>query len=206
MRNANGLMLSEGQGGTYSERVLSRLHKLYIVGEITGPEDYVDEFEAIRCAGPDDYIVLHINSFGGDLFTAIQFMRVIAETKAQVIASIEGACMSAATMIFLAASQYEISDHVSFMVHNYSKMTAGKGGELYDNITFERAWSEKMMRKVYKHFLTEAEITQLLDSKDIWMDGSEVVKRLTKRTELLQAEALAAQNPPKKKAPRKSKA
>jgi ATP-dependent protease ClpP protease subunit len=209
MRNNGGLILSDSGSGNYSERPLSRLLKFYI-GNIGEADEYVEEFEAIRSAGADDIVVLHINSFGGDLFTAIQFMRVIAETKATVVASCEGACMSAATMIFLSAGQYEISEHVSFMFHNYSKMSAGKGGELFANITFERKWSESIMRKVYKHFLTEEEITQLLDDKDIWMDGPEVVTRLTKRSEKFKAEQQAAEEaalaPPKKPTKAKTKA
>jgi len=38
---------------------------------------------------------------GGNLDTAIQFIRVLGETQAEVITSVEGSCMSAATMIFL---------------------------------------------------------------------------------------------------------
>jgi hypothetical protein len=86
--------------------------------------------------------------------------------------------MSAATMIFLPADTHEISEHSMFMFHNYSGITMGKGGEMYDNITHERKWSEKILRGSYEGFLTEEEIKSILNNKDIWMSGEEVIKRL----------------------------
>ena len=154
------------------------LHTFYISGVIEDAKTYTEWFEVIRNANNTDMIKIHINSPGGDLFTAIQFMRVLNESNAMIVASVEGACMSAATMIFLCANQFEISEHSMFMFHNYSGLSFGKGGEMYDNITHERKWSEKIMRKVYDNFLTEEEIKAILDNKDIWMEGEEVLKRL----------------------------
>jgi ATP-dependent protease ClpP protease subunit len=123
-------------------------------------------------------------------------MRVLVETPAQVICSVEGACMSAATMIFLSGNAFEISEHSMFMFHNYSSMIFGKGGEMYDNIIHERKWSEKIMRQVYSGFLTEIEIKAILDNKDIWMDGEEVIKRLKTKQKMLESP-----NPKRKKSP-----
>jgi ATP-dependent protease ClpP protease subunit len=89
--------------------------------------------------------------------------------------------MSAATLIFLTADQFELSDHTMFMFHNYSSGTIGKGGEMYDQITHFRTWSEKLFTSFYKDFLTEAEIKSMLDNKDIWLDAEEVAKRLANR-------------------------
>lgn len=175
---------------------LAHLHTFYISGEIKSPTEYVDIFDTIRNAGEHDIIKLHINSAGGHLFTAIQFMRVLVETPAQVICSVEGACMSAATMIFLSGNAFEISEHSMFMFHNYSSMIFGKGGEMYDNIIHERKWSEKIMRQVYSGFLTEIEIKAILDNKDIWMDGEEVIKRLKTKQKMLESP-----KPKRKKSP-----
>jgi ATP-dependent Clp protease, protease subunit len=170
------------------------LHTFYISGVIEDAKTYTDWFEVIRNANDTDLIKIHINSPGGDLFTAIQFMRVLNESNAMIIASVEGACMSAATMIFLCANQFEISEHSMFMFHNYSGMAIGKGGEMYDNITHERKWSEKIMRKVYENFLTEEEIKAILDNKDIWMEGEEVLKRLKLKQKVLEEKRMRKTN------------
>src|SRR3989304_4819032 len=131
--------MSDEEDGMYSmgssenafvNRPINRLHKFYLVGEIKSPDEYVHWFEAIRNAGDQDIINIHINSERGNLFTAIQFLRVLGETKGTVIASVEGLCMSAATIIFMAAKHHEITNHSIFMFHNYSSVTAGKGGEM----------------------------------------------------------------------------
>lgn len=166
--------------GVYSNKAVISLHTIYISGEIEGAEEYSSIFETIRNAPATDVIKIHINSHGGDLFTAVQFMRVMAESEATIVASVEGACMSAATLIFLAAERFEISEHSVFMFHNYSTMMYGKGGELYDNIMHDRQWSENLLRRTYQGFLTEAEIASILDNKDIWMGHEEAGKRLEK--------------------------
>jgi hypothetical protein len=66
------------------------------------------------------------------------------------------------------------------MFHNYSAGTFGKGGEMYDQLQFERRWSENFMRAVYKDFLAEDEIQSMLNNRDIWMTSDEVAQRLEK--------------------------
>lgn len=165
----------------YKHKALGNFHTFYLSGEIGESSEYIDWFDVIRNSSETDVIRFHINSYGGDLFTAIQFMRCMAECKSKIIASVEGVCMSAATIIFLSADIFEISEHSMFMFHNYSGMILGKGGEMYDNILHERKWSEKLFTSIYKDFLTKAEVESILENKDIWMDSSEVLKRLNKK-------------------------
>lgn len=171
---------------SFINKAVAQVHSYYLSGNIEGSEEYVDWFENIRTASETDIIYIHINSYGGDLFTAIQFMRVLAETSAHVVVSVEGACMSAATMIFMCADQCEVSEHSMFMFHNYSGGTIGKGGEMIDQLVHERKWSDRLLKSIYKGFLTDEEIKGMLDNKDIWMDGEEVVKRLKNRQQKLE--------------------
>jgi len=200
--------MSGSRNNMFVGKTLSQIHKLYISGSIKQPEEYIDMFEVIRNAGENDIIYLHINSEGGSLFTAIQFLRVLGETKAMVIASVEGMCMSAATILFMAAKNHEITNHSMFMFHNYSNKVEGKGGELHDHITFAKEWGEKLLRDVYSNFLTETEIVKILDGKDLYMTSEEVAQRLEKRNaeiqKLVESKNLVVAEEPKKK-PRKKK-
>lgn len=173
----------------YSDRPLSRLHEFYLSGTIEGADQYIDWFDIIRHSGKNDIIKIYINSYGGDLFTAIQFMRALNETEATVAVSVEGACMSAATVVFLNADLFEVSEHSMFMFHNYSGGTFGKGGEMLDQLKHERAWSEKLLNDIYSDFLTDKEIMSMLDNKDLWMDGDEVIKRLQKKAKKVNTKA-----------------
>ncbi len=169
------------QSERFSSKPVISIHEFYLLGNIESADEYIDWFDTMRHAGKNDVIKIYINSYGGDMFTAIQFLRVLNETDASIIVSVEGACMSAATMIFMCADNIEVSDHSMFMFHNYSGGAIGKGGEMLDQLQHERAWSEKLLRSVYEDFLTEAEIQAMLNNKDLWMDGIEVMKRLKKK-------------------------
>ena len=176
---------------------------LYLCGEIKAAEEYVEWFQLFRAAGENDIIYIRINSEGGDLFAALQLVRAIQESNATIIASVEGICMSAATLIFLSADRFELSEHTMFMFHNYSSGTIGKGGEMYDQITHFRAWSDKLFNSFYKDFLTPEEIKSMLDNKDIWLDAEEVALRLKNKVEAAAAEE--EEEAPKPKRTRKKK-
>lgn len=156
-------------------------YELYLSGPVDEPEKYTEWFNLMRNAQPDDTILIRINSRGGYTATAVQFARVMSECPAEIVCSIEGDCMSAATMIFLAGDKFEITPFSSFMVHNYSGGSEGKGGEMYDQIVFEREWSSRFLNSVYKDFLTKKEIESLLDGKDIWLHYDDVANRVIKR-------------------------
>ena len=173
----------------FTGKEIAHLHEYYLVGEIEDASKYTEWFNQIRHAPPTDIVKLYINSEGGSLWTAIQFMRVLKECKAPVIASVEGACMSAATIIFLMSDTYEISPHSMFMFHNYSGGTIGKGGEMIDQIKHERGWSEKLLTEIYDNFLTKEEVRAILDNKDIWMTAEEVVARLNKKAKAMKKQA-----------------
>lgn len=164
--------------GYYGAKPGAQVHEFYLTGEIQSPENYTDWFDIIRHAGESDVIKIYINSYGGDLFTAIQFLRVLSESAAMKVVSVEGACMSAATMIFMCADSFEVTPHSVFMFHNYSGGTIGKGGEMIDQLLHERKWSEKLLSDIYDGFMTKDEIKAMLDNRDIWMDGEEVVRRV----------------------------
>jgi ATP-dependent protease ClpP protease subunit len=159
---------------------VAQLHEFYLSGPVLDAEEYIDWFDCIRNASEIDTIRIYINSPGGDLYTTLQFLRVMSDTDATIVTSVEGACMSAATMIFLHGHTHEITPHSLFMFHNYSAGTFGKGGEMYDQLQFERKWSENFMSAVYKDFLTTEEISSMLNNKDIWMTSDEVAQRLEK--------------------------
>ena len=195
---------SEGPSKTrFFAQPVSTVVNLYLCGEIKAAEEYVEWFQLFRAAGENDIIYIRINSEGGDLFAALQLVRAIQESNATIIASVEGICMSAATLIFLSADRFELSEHTMFMFHNYSSGTIGKGGEMYDQITHFRAWSDKLFNSFYKDFLTPEEIKSMLDNKDIWLDAEEVALRLKNKVEAAAAEE--EEEAPKPKRTRKKK-
>ena len=201
--NVLDLLKSRKTSNSTTSKPLSTMHEFYLTGEIESAENYVEWFDTIRHAGEHDIIKIYINSYGGDLFTAIQFLRVLAESSATKIVSVEGACMSAATMIFMCADNFEVTPHSVFMFHNYSGGTIGKGGEMIDQLLHERKWSENLLKNIYQGFMTNDEIKAMLENRDIWMDGEEVVKRINLK---MANDQKKAKKTPEKKVPAKKPA
>ena len=189
------LFQKKKNNNSYTEKTLATLFDVYITGAIGEAEDYLELFDKIRNAGENDFIKLHINSPGGYLSTATQFLRCLQETRASVIASVEGECSSAATILLLAASSFEVSDHSTLLFHTFSSGMGGKGNELRERSKFDSSWSEKYFHDIYKDFLSKEEIDQLLEGKDFWFDADETIERLKKREEL----RIAAEEKPKVK-------
>lgn len=182
------LWKNERQSNCFSKPV-AQIHEFYLSGPVEDAEEYIEWFDIIRNASATDTVRIYINSPGGDLYTTLQFLRVMSDTEATIVTSVEGACMSAATMIFLHGHVHEITPHSLFMFHNYSAGTFGKGGEMYDQLQFERKWSENFMTAVYKDFLTTDEIQSMLHNKDIWMTSDEVMTRLERVQKAREADA-----------------
>jgi ATP-dependent Clp protease protease subunit len=187
VENKSDIISTKAQYNTYYSRPLSYMHSFYLY-EVGFPEAYTDWFETMRSATENDIIKIHINSTGGNLNTTIQLIRAMAECKGTIVASVEGECISAATMILMNTDMIEISDYSIFMFHNYSGGAIGKGGEIYDKVTFEKPWIESIMRDCYTGFLTDEEIERMLDGKDFWMTGDEVLERVQRKAELMKAE------------------
>lgn len=150
---------------------------IYISGEILSPENYIREFQQIRTATKDDIITLRLNTTGGRIDTAIQFIRAMQDSEATIIASMEGSCLSAGSMIFLKADYFEVSDYSIMLCHNYSGGTRGKGHEIYAQATFEQPWAHRMLNKIYKGFLSKKEIKSVVSGTDLWLTSDEVLIR-----------------------------
>ena len=173
------------------EKPVARILDFYISGDITQAKDYQDWNQLMRNATENDAVILHINSSGGAIFTAIQLMRSMAESPSTVVASGAGMCMSAATLIFLCADVCEVSEHSSFMFHTYSSGNWGKGNEQLASVIADDKWARHLFNAVYKGFLDIKEIKEMIDGKDFWMDPTEVKRRLDKRNKVAKKKGIA---------------
>lgn len=180
-------------------RPTGQILDFYLNSTIGSPEDYAEWNQILRSSGEQDVVYLHINCYGGQALTAVQLMRAISESRATVVASVEGACMSAATFLFLMADVCEISDHSIFMFHNFSGGTIGKGNEMMAQVHHNDKWARGLMESIYKDFFTQDEIDSILEGKDYWLSPDEVTERLTKRNDLLEANSKDVPKPTKRK-------
>jgi len=90
---------------------------------------------------------------------------------------LSGSVASAATMLSLSCDKLEVADHTSFMIHSSSGGISGKTHETKAYMEFSDKNTRGIFKDVYKGFLTDKEINQVLDGKDMWMGKEEVLNR-----------------------------
>lgn len=162
-------------------------HELYLTDEIMEPFYYNQWVNAIKNAGENDVISIHVNSPGGVLDTGIQLYGALMASEATVCVFIEGGCCSAATMVMMAADELYIDNNAYFMFHAYTGGRYGKFNSLQEDAKFQERWFPAISKEIYKDFLTEKEMDDLLNGKDFWLDAQDVKCRyelLLKRRQL----------------------
>lgn len=165
----------------YTQTITVSIHHFYITGEIDSEVDrYVDMLNVIKTSEAHDKIYIYLNTPGGDLYTTIQIISAINQSHAEVVTVLEGEVCSAGTFIFLSGHSHVVNDNCSFMIHNYSHGTFGKGGEVSKRVKFAEEYFAKLVRSIYKDFLTDEEIEAVADDRDFWMGSEEVIERLKK--------------------------
>lgn len=164
----------------FKQELRSTVYHYYITEEIRGIDYYLDLINTLKMSNSSDTIIIFLNSYGGDVQTAIAIINAIRSSEANVISCLESKAYSAASLIFLSAPKYIVTPNSSFMIHNYSQMIFGKGSELESQIEFQKKYFKKLYKDIYGGFLTDAEISKVLSGADIWMDSDEVLQRLRK--------------------------
>lgn len=150
------------------------------ISDIIEPDYFSDLFYQLASCTDNDVFEITLNSYGGNEDTAIQLYNAICNSKATVIASVSGYCCSAGTIVLLACDGFIINPNSKVMVHSSSGGISGKTHETKAASDFESDWLPKFFKDVYKDFLTEKEIQDILVGKDLWFDGVETIKRLKK--------------------------
>lgn len=161
------------------QKVQSQSFEFYLYDEIEDPMDYIDLLQVLDNAGPNDTVIIHINSVGGRLDIALQIRNSIVNSEATVIASLDGSCYSAATIIALSCKSINVTPSCLFMIHTYSHLLYGKENETKSQKeASDRLW-QKVVDEVYSGFLTDEEISSVRAGTDIWLTSDEMVPRLT---------------------------
>lgn len=162
----------------YTQTVQVNIHHFYIIDEIGDPSEFLDMINTLKTAEEHDTIFISLNTPGGDLTTTVQIISAIKQCVGTVVTCLEGEVCSAGTLIFLSGDKFIINPHCTFMIHNYSQWTGGKGMEMVSKVKYMENYFHKLARSIYTGFLTEDEIQQVFDDKDFWLDSDEVITRL----------------------------
>lgn len=169
----------------------NRCIKVFLDENIREAKYYRTVLQGIDALGEGDLILLNINSHGGQLDGAIAIINAIENTDADVHASIEGVATSAASLIALAAPSISVSPYATMMVHSATFGAFGKQSDVISHASFVDKQVRTLMNSVYKDFLTDKELEEVIMGKELWFDAPEIVRRLELRSELQEKKAKA---------------
>lgn len=160
---------------------VSNEYNLYLHGEIShDANEYLEHFAVYHQAGPEDLIRLWVQSPGGSVAVGNQYIRHMKQCAAPIVAVIGMECASQATAVVLAASDWEVDEMSTFLVHGFSYGAYGHEAQVFNQATFNKKLNEKYMRSTYSGFLDENSILEALKGVDLLFDGEELVERLQK--------------------------
>ena len=137
---------------------------IYIYDEIT-PSD-LSNLELINNLTESDTLIIHINSTGGDVNTAITLYNAIKTCKAKTESIIEGVAMSAASYVSLACETRRAYDNTIFMLHlpscyvNGNSVDMQKTSEMLDTYT-----SALKLAYIERAKISEEEVIQMLENE-----------------------------------------
>lgn len=147
---------------------------VYLNTGIDEPSYYSEICYILSTLTEDETVYFHINTPGGILDSAFQLVDAIKGCRATTIAKLTGTVASAGTIIALSCDKLIVAEHTSFMIHNYSAGAYGKGNELKARQEHIDKSTNHAFKEFYSGFLTDKEVEEVINGKDIWLTADEV--------------------------------
>ena len=168
------------KGRIFSKYVQYAYHTIYLSDKVGDAAEYHEEFQLFADAQQGVVVEIVLNNFGGSLETAVQFYERIRNSEAKVVASIEGVCHSAASVIALACDEWKVSPFASMLVHNASYAIGGAAHEVESHVEHSKKHLDFCLKKIYSGFLTQAEVKRVIEGLQKYLTAEEVINRLEK--------------------------
>lgn len=164
--------------GYFTQQKVSTCIVVPIDENVKDADYYRQVVQAISNTNEDDVIQFEINSSGGSLEGLIALLTAMSKTSAVKIANINGFCHSAASMLALNCDSVFVSPYASSLIHFVSYGSSGKSADIRSHVNHVHTTSEALFRETYELFLTEDEMQECIDGKEMWLGVDEINRRL----------------------------
>jgi len=126
------------------------------------------------CEAPP--IELHINSYGGSLFSAFAAVDTLSQLQTPVHSYIDGSVASAATLISCAATKRYMSKNSYMLIHQLSSSVWGKFEEIKDEMENLELLMDNVKR-IYTLYtsIPKRELDKIL-KRDLWLNHEKCLK------------------------------
>lgn len=151
---------------------------IYLSRPLGEPAHYVDLIAQLRAATENDVFHFYLNNSGGHLSTGLQLINAIDETEAKVVMHLDSEAYSMTAILFLKGDEVVIRDNGMLMFHSYSSEMAGKGNEQLAAVNAAARSFAHLMHSC-EPFLSGQEVKDILNGQDLWLDATEIRRRLS---------------------------
>lgn len=182
--NSNNLLANQYLPYFQSTQV-NRCIKAFIDEGVREAKYYRNLIHTIDSLSEDDILWLSINTYGGHLDGAIAIINAIQNTSANVHCHIDGIAASAGSLIALASPSVSVSPYASMMIHAATFGAYGKQSDVISHASFVDKQVKGLMHDVYKDFLTDKELADVIMGKEMWFNSEEIIERLQRREQLV---------------------
>ena len=168
-----------------SSKPLATQYDIMFDRDISHANEWHEELYVMRQAVEGDLCNIHINTCGGAVSTISAFQNIKKTSDAHFHGILEGMGYSAGSAFFLMCDTHEVGDFAEMMIHTSQGRgfyTHSQGQEGHGNHVGRTA--RKLVESVYKDFLTESEIEELLIGKEFWLDSDQIKERLENRQKI----------------------
>lgn len=157
-------------------------YSLYLTGEITSPEDYMEFYAVLKAANRGDVVRIYISSCGGQLATATLIKNHIEACDAEVIGVLGTDVASAASDIALSCDSIEVGPMSCMLIHNFSYATGfSHAVSIHNQAQFNKDLNERWVRGVYGDFLPPETLDKVLDGVDVMLNAEQIVEYWNRR-------------------------
>lgn len=152
-------------------------HTIYLMGDIESPENYIDEFMLLRSCELGDEVTIHINTYGGDYTTALEFIACLESCLAEVKAVVNGYAFSAGALIAVHCNTLTCGPQSGFMFHLPKGSEEGVAGRNLQASLFHKAIEHNLFFEgLIPGLLMLHELESLAAGGDVFIKG-EVIER-----------------------------
>lgn len=155
---------------------------------MTDVRQFSGAIQALRNASENDDVEINLQSCGGSVDAGDAFIHALRKCVAPIHIIATGNVSSMATFVLLEADSFELSEGFSALIHCGGVRDGGTTNEFRASAMFHLDSMERLMRRGYYGFLTEQEITDVINGKDMWLNAEQWVERARARSEIFKAE------------------
>jgi ATP-dependent protease ClpP protease subunit len=161
--------------------------------EIDGAIEEVSQFSTaimvLDKATEEDRVEIYLSDCpGGSVNAGGALIHAIRKCLAPIHMTVSGGCHSMASQILLEAQSFELAENFNSLIHNGSDGAYGNVNEYMAKAKFDEVFRTKQFREAYKYFLTQEEIDEVLEGKNLWIDAQMWCDRFEHKNKCMQLE------------------